>query len=216
MGKFTFLTKEQVFGEDRLDIIEKYGTRCAVTDFSILLNGSVFDFPTEEDKNSRTGFWWTKSSDTEIDAYAVTASGDQDYYAVIDREIGCRPAIKYSSIVGDSKFKRKGYKGILEVLYGEYPQSYENSLVAFKLEQMYFNRSLKKTGKTYTADSVLLEDYHVDFRPRVFTEYTYNGQKYIRVFSDDNCVGKTLNNGLRIANHEPLWIRVEPITCLVD
>ena len=41
MKDFTFLTEEQIFGDDQLDILKKYGTKCAITDFSILLGGYV-------------------------------------------------------------------------------------------------------------------------------------------------------------------------------
>ena len=41
MLDFTFLTEEQCFGDKQLDILKKYGTRCAITDFSILLGGYV-------------------------------------------------------------------------------------------------------------------------------------------------------------------------------
>ena len=41
MNNFTFLTNEQIFGNNKLDIIKHYGTKCTITDFSILLGGSV-------------------------------------------------------------------------------------------------------------------------------------------------------------------------------
>ena len=44
MSDFTFLTKEQVSEfdyEKKLDILKKYGTRAAITDFSILLGSYV-------------------------------------------------------------------------------------------------------------------------------------------------------------------------------
>ena len=41
MNNFTFLTDEQIFGNNQLDIISRYGTKCAITDFSILLGGYV-------------------------------------------------------------------------------------------------------------------------------------------------------------------------------
>ena len=49
MNNFTFLTYEQIFERNRLDIIEKYGTRCAITDFSILLGGfvSIYSYTNE-------------------------------------------------------------------------------------------------------------------------------------------------------------------------
>ena len=38
MLDFRFLTTAQVFG---LDILKKYGSRCTITDFAILLGGKV-------------------------------------------------------------------------------------------------------------------------------------------------------------------------------
>ncbi len=216
MEKFTFLTKEQIFGEKKLDIIKRYGTKAAVTDFSILLNGYASTFSTDEDENTRTGFWWTKSSDMILEAYAVTASGDQDYYAVIDREIGCRPAINYSSIMDDSSFNKRGYNSVLEVLYGEYPQTVAFKDYSSKLERLYQNGQLNKTGKSYTADSADLNDFCFNFKPITFTEYDYNGCKYIRFVSGKNYGGQTLSNGEIIIREQPYWVRVEPIVWLVD
>lgn len=68
MDNMTLLTYEQIFGDEPLDIIKKYGTKCAVTDFSILLGISYADdiYTNEgketEDKKERTGWWWTKTS----------------------------------------------------------------------------------------------------------------------------------------------------------
>ena len=42
-NEFSFLKKGQVFGEENLKIFQKYGTRAAITDFSILLGGVYFD-----------------------------------------------------------------------------------------------------------------------------------------------------------------------------
>ena len=41
MSDFTFLTKEQVFGDKQLDIYKKYGAKAAITDISILLGSYV-------------------------------------------------------------------------------------------------------------------------------------------------------------------------------
>ena len=35
---FTFLTEEQIFGDNRLNIFEHYGTKAATTDFFSILN----------------------------------------------------------------------------------------------------------------------------------------------------------------------------------
>ena len=75
MSNFTFLTEEQIFGNNQLDILKKYGTKCAMTDFSILLGGYVSSTNyTSEGKNlkDRTGWWWTKSPDGTDDARVVS------------------------------------------------------------------------------------------------------------------------------------------------
>ena len=56
MSKLTFLTQEQCFGINQLDILEKRGTRAAITDFSILLGGYVSDN-------------WHIDSDNSLDKY---------------------------------------------------------------------------------------------------------------------------------------------------
>ena len=43
MNKCTFLTEEQYFGSNQLEVIKKRGTKAAITDFAILLGGYVSD-----------------------------------------------------------------------------------------------------------------------------------------------------------------------------
>ena len=68
MNDFTFLTEEQIFGADQLEILKKRGTKAAVTDFSILL-GAFFsdDYHVDNDSSleGRTGYYWTKSGNDE-------------------------------------------------------------------------------------------------------------------------------------------------------
>ena len=63
MSDFTFLTKEQCWGDEELDIFEKRGTQAAITDFSILLGGWVSNYRISNDSSleGRTGTYWTKS-----------------------------------------------------------------------------------------------------------------------------------------------------------
>ena len=64
MLDFTFLTDEQCFGDKQLDILKKYGTKCAITDFSILLGGAVAGYYYTSEGNTRkdlTSWWWTKT-----------------------------------------------------------------------------------------------------------------------------------------------------------
>ena len=100
MSNFTFLTEEQCFGNDKLDILEKRGTQAAITDFSVLLGGWVSDYHVDNDSSleGRTGWYWTKSDDGDNDARVVNDDGDRAYDDVHIRNGGARPALPFSSI----------------------------------------------------------------------------------------------------------------------
>lgn len=59
-------------------------------------------------------------------------------------------------------------------------------------------------------------DQNIDFLARTNTEYEYNGNKYIRLVGDFNGFGKILSDGTPVKRGDIYWIRVEPITWLVD
>ena len=218
MNNFTFLTDEQIFGNNQLDIISRYGTKCAITDFSILLGGYVSsDYYTSEGntRKDRTGWWWTKTP-YDDDARMVNESGNSFCYNVDRRNGGARPALPYSSIQSISSNGVRGANGIKEVEYGEYPQTIVDENYSRELERAYYNGSLRTTGKNYTTDSVRYQDTDTSFRARTHTEYEYNGSKYIRFVGDSNCDGEVLSDGRTIQSGNIYWVRVEPITWLVD
>ena len=219
MNNFTFLTDEQLFGDNKLDIISRHGTKCAITDFSILLGGYVSsDYYTSEGntKKDRTGWWWTKSSDGNNDAHVVNEKGNRSWRAVTRRMGGFRPALPYSSIQSISSNGVRGASGIKETLYGEYPQTIVDEIYSLELEIAYKNGSLRTTGKNYTTDSVRYQEEDTRFKARTHTEYEYNGSKYIRFVGDSNCDGEVLSDGRTIQSGNIYWVRVEPIIWLVD
>ena len=219
-SNITFLTEEQIFGDKQLDILKKYGTACAITDFSILLGGLVNnDYYTKEgntDKN-RTGWWWTRTDDGNNEACTVNSHGDSRHYPVPDRDGGARPALPYSSISSISSNEVRGSFGIKEVEYGEYPQTIVGERISRELEENYKRGSgIRKTGKTYTTDSVNYDDYAWSFEPRKHEEFEYKGRRYIRIVGDHNGENNKLSDGRKIVSGEPYWVAVEPIKWLVD
>lgn len=217
MNNFTFLTDEQIFGNDLLDIIKKYDTSCAITDFSILLGGHVSDYYTSEgnSRKDRTGWWWTKSP-FENNARVVFIGGSSYWRNVNQREGGARPALPYSSISRLSSNKVRGSNGILEVEYGEYPQTIVSKKIARTLERAYSNRTINQTGKSYTTDSVSYQNTFTPFQARSHIEYEYNGKKYIRFVGDSNCSGEVLSDGRTIQYGDVYWVAIEPIKWMVD
>lgn len=234
MDNMTLLTYEQIFGDEPLDIIKKYGTKCAVTDFSILLGISYADdiYTNEgketEDKKERTGWWWTKTSypGYSSSARVVGYDGFDDGYSVHTRDNGARPALPYSSIKTIASNEVRGKSGIKEVEYGEYPQTIVDERLSEDLEKLYqkFTRSSSlagdlgfyKTGKVFTTDSVNYDEYDEKITPKEHEEFTYKGKKYIRFVAGYNGDGEILSDGRRIEEDKPYWIAVEPIKWLID
>ena len=128
MSDFTFLTEEQCFGDEQLDILKKRGTKAAITDFSVLLGGSIDDdyhIDSDSSLEGRTGYYWTKSDDGDIDVRAVSADGSGHWVFVDLRTGGARPALPFSSIGSiptNGESGKRARDGILEVEYGYYPQ----------------------------------------------------------------------------------------------
>ena len=142
MNKFTFLTEEQCFGNDKLDILEKRGTQAAIIDFSVLLGGLVSDYHVDNDSSleGRTGWYWTKLDDGDNDERVVNGYGRRNYYSVCERCGGARPALPFSSIGSiptNGESGKRGRDGILEVEYGYYPQKAVSKDMQERLERAY-------------------------------------------------------------------------------
>ena len=220
MLDFSFLDKKQIFGENRLEIFEKYGTKAAITDFSILLGGYVDNnYHTKEgntDKD-RTGWWWTRTDDGDNEAFDVEPVGSSYTENVYYRTGGARPALPYSSISSIASNGVRGSFGIKEVEYGEYPQTIVDERFSRELEENYKRGSgIRKTGKTYTTDSVDYDDPDRGFEPRKYEEFEYKGRRYVRIVGDHNGEDYKLSDGRTIVSGEPYWVAVEPIKWLVD
>ena len=223
MNNFTFLTNEQIFGNNKLDIIKHYGTKCTITDFSILLGGSVsLDYYTSggNTKKDRTGWWWSKTPYND-GARVVNEDGDWIWHNVDMRSGGARPALPYSSIQRFSSNEVRVAHKINEIKYGEYPQTIVDEDYSLELETAfanmpYSNNEMKATGRIYTTDLVSYKDVDTSFKARAHTEYEYKGSKYIRFVGDSNGDGEFLSDGRKIQSERVYWVNVEPITWIVD
>ena len=223
MSDFTFLTEEQCFGNDKLDILKKRGTQAAITDFSILLGAYVSDYHIDNDSSleGRTGYYWTKSDDGDNDARVVFDNGIRTYNDVDRRNGGARPALPFSevsSIPTNGESGKRARDGILEVEYGYYPQKAVAKDMQERLERAYKNRTISRTKNSYTTDSVAYDNYDTSFQPQVHQEYEYNGKRYVRVkanscFKGDNF---TLSNGEYYRDGDNVWVEVQPVKWLVD
>ena len=223
MSDFTFLTEEQYFGDDKLDILEKRGTKAAITDFSILLGAYVSDYHIDNDSSleGRTGYYWTKSDDGDNDARVVFADGDSSYVDVDSRHGGARPALPFSSISSiptNGESGKRAKDGVLEVEYGYYPQKAVSRDMQERLERAYRSGSISKTRNSYTTDSRRYNAYDEKFAPKQHEEYEYNGKRYVRVEANSDFGGGefTLSNGENYRDGDNVWVEVSPVKWLVD
>ena len=223
MSDFTFLTEEQYFGDDKLDILKKRGTQAAITDFSILLGAYVSGYHIDNDSSleGRTGWYWTKSDDGDNAARVVWADGDRYCSNVDRRNGGARPALPFSSISSiptNGESGKRARDGILEVEYGYYPQKAVAKDMQERLERAYKNRTISRTKNSYTTDSVAYDNYDTSFQPQAHQEYEYNGKRYVRVnanlYYDGNYF--TLSNGEKYKDGDSVWLEVSPVKWIVD
>jgi len=219
MNNFTFLPVEVISGVKELDIFKRYGTSCAITDFAILLGGDVASNSYTTEGNSlkdRACFWWTKSK-FRANVISVDHMGNTRLCNPDIRNCGARPALPYSLISSIASNNTRGRNGILEVEYGEYPQTVVSENIANNLESAYLNRTMNITGKKYTTDGINCNNRYISFQAISHTEYEYNGRKYIRFVNDYNYGNKqVLSNGRKIQDGDVYWIEVEPIKWIID
>ena len=223
MSDFTFLTEEQCFGNDKLDILKKRGTQAAITDFSILLGAYVSDYHIDNDSSleGRTGYYWTKSDDGDNDARVVDDDGSRDYNDVYKRGGGARPVLPFSSISSiptNGESGKRARDGVLEVEYGYYPQKAVSRDMQDRLERAYKSGTISKTRNSYTTDSRKYNAYDEKFLAKQHEEYEYNGKRYVRVEanSDFEWGEIQLSNGESYRDGDNVWVEVQPVKWLVD
>lgn len=216
MNKFTFLSYNQIFGDAKNDIIKKYGSKSAITDFSILLDGFVLnDFHVfgGYSLNDRTGMWLTKTSYDEDSVFVVDHRGYKNKINNLRRQCGARPVLLWNKSFNDYGC----FGNIFEIKYGEYPQTIVCKESSHRLESLYQLDKLNLTGKKYIVDSAHRSNSSANFMARDFFEYEYEGKRYIRVVSENSyCNGNLVSDGRKIYPNYVYWINVEPITWIVD
>ena len=227
MNDFIFLTEEQCWGNNQLDILKIREKRAAITDFSILLGGYVSYYYIKSDSSleGRTGYYWTRSDYRydDADACAVDVDGLRYHYNVLERDGGARPALPFSSISkiptnGVSGAPKKARDGVLEVEYGYYPQKAVSRDMQKKLEMAFQSKCLTLTGKKYTTDSRKYNAYDKEFSPKEHEEFQLDGKRYVRVEANSFFDGRKfkLSNGESYRDGDSVWLEVAPVKWLVD
>ena len=215
--EFTLISESEVFGEDKLEVFDSMGIKASLTDYSIALGVSPYDcyvdYSEDDELKDRTCRWYTRSSDGDNDVRIVDYDGDRTYLHTLRRDGGIRPVFSASQSFINSLHGVENDYGILEVQYGEYPQTVVSSDTAEQLNEELSIGNLKPTGKKYTYDSISIHNNEDEFEPATHTEYEFDGQKYVHVrYRYDSA---TLSDGNDCEEKDDIWLKVEPITWLV-
>lgn len=217
MSEFTFLTKEQSYGPNRLEILNKYNKDCEITDLAILLGGKAYE---GDFYNPYINWSWWTSTFYNATGIGITKEGELTTRLMEYKDYGGRPAISYSLIKPKCTNKRINQFGILEVEFGYYPQQVANKKVSTKLEEAFLRNNINKTGNKYHLKPnhyLNRNTYQLSYEALSYDEYEYEGKRYIRFLSYGNRLGKGyLSNGQSACSNGILWLEVEPIKWLVD
>ena len=217
--EFTLLSYEQTFGRSKIDVIERLGGKCAISDFAILLGSHTYDDYYIDDDSSlkgRASDWYLSSSDGQGDMYEVSYYGRKDMNFAGERTSAVRPALPYSNISDISSNVVRGRSGLLEVEYGEYPQYAVDSRLGRTLDDEFSAGRLKRTGKTYTTDSREWDENFEKFSPIEHEEFEYSGKKYVRIKTNFYESENKLSNGVDVKQGDIVWLEVSPIIWYVD
>ncbi len=213
---FTLLNQEQIWDSNQLKIFKKYGTKAATTDLAVVLGGAVNSGQIVETSTGQAhaSWWWSASENADTDVRVVGSDGPKTWSIPSRRNDGFRPASSFS-LIKDLPNGVRGADGILRVKIGQYPQTLATELERKSLDKQFTDGTLKKTGHEYTFDSHSYDEYSKAFDPRTVIEYEWRGEKFVRVECLDSAPG-VLSNKEQAQTGKTYWVKVEPITWLVD
>lgn len=215
---FTFLKENQIWGNDALKVMKKYGTAVAPTDLTAILGGvmNIAD-GTKTSEGETTCVSWTASAIIYGDVRCVDTDGCKDWKNTNARKISARPALPPSEASKISPSKVRDVDGIRIVEYGEYPQTVADEYTHNLLTKFYYAKELHPTGKSYTFDAIRLDVFsRTPFHPVSFPEYEMGGRRYINLVGRCSTSDPVLSTGKPVEKGQNYWVEVQPVEWLMD
>lgn len=238
-GSLTLPTEAQTLDADeRLEVLKKVGLGTPMTDLAVITGGRISSFEVGVGEDSifqgpptkyRSALYMTRS-----------ATGVGSIWGVYDEPMFKKSAATYCFDPGATKAvirpmmatnfisfsPKETYTdertNVEEIAYGEYPQFAVSPKMQEELENNLQSRNLYMTGKNYTFNSPSYERPNRDnsFKPTNYSEYEYQGKKYVRVKADINIGAKSnkimLSNGMICTFGDSVWLEVSPVIWYVD
>ncbi len=221
--EITFLTEEQSYGKEALNVLKNYGTKAALTDLALILGGCqggrFFGRYAYTVENERSGYIWTSTIDESV--RTIADRGSTMWYKAISRRPAGRPALPTSETRRISRREMKTLnlpdgKTVQTIEYGMYPQMAAHPEIADALEKDFKWHRLKKNGQSFTFDGRQFTQYEEEFKPRSYPVYEKDGKSYIRIKSRLATGEAVLSDGSEMKKGKIYWIEVQPIEWLMD
>ena len=223
MSNLTFVTMEQCFKSEKLDIFKKRGTKAAITDFAIALGGLVSSWchvDSDTSLKGRTGCYWTKSGDG-CNVVRVDDIGGYSFCKIgIYPDGGARPALPFSSfntiptngVSGKFETDEDGVKFVYD---GYYPQTAPEKDIQAELNRLSglaeWNRNNRIPEVCEVPDSIDYDSKTIKYKK--IDGYRHNGKIYVRMEPKKNV---QLSNGESYSTSDSVWFEVEPIKRLIS
>ena len=171
------------------------------TDFTVA-SGAMMDRVKGSERNA--GFTWSRSSDNVYKANVLYPVGGSGTDVCVSGKHFVRPALNLSIDVKDFKnLKIEKEDEFYVIELGNFPQWHVSKSYKYELEDKYFERKLKDSGKCYLQDL----NYEGNYK-----EFEYRGKKYVRVLARKHD-GYSIyaNRDVIPCQNIPTWFEVSPI-----
>ena len=142
---FTFLKKDQIWGDDALEVMKRYGRQVAPTDLTAILGGYLTRSDARTSEGDLTCASWSASSSVHKSVSCIFCDDTEAWYDTYERIISARPALPPSEASKISPSEARAIDGIRVAEYGEYPQTVADKRTSERLERLYSLRSLRPT-----------------------------------------------------------------------
>ena len=201
-------------------LFDKNG-KIKITDLA-LLSGTVI-------YNNVEYYIWTKTDDNDNGVVVLKVPFENNNWShnttefnSYRRGVTILPTITSPDVFNDVISKNKNTDDYFEVEFGEYPQYVPNRKLQTRLLGALLHGEMSGTGKTYTFDSVIREDYPKPFNPKIYDKYEYEGRRFI-YYESKNKYGKNviypgmrLKNGMEYDIFDKFFVEVLPVKWIVD
>ncbi len=215
--------KIKLLSKDYIDysLKEEY-KKCEPTGFALIMGCNNYD-NMDYDYNPNSWYWLEDTLNLykwqyQDGNYLVSENGTVQHFTFDLITGGIRPCFDLEDLPkeyfeqinnSDSRF--------VEIEFGEYPKTIIRDKESQKLEHEYSNFNYTRTGNVYTTNDIYASKKQVyDFLPKEHNEYIVDGEKYIRIVANPIDDLEWFPIYYKPKRGKINWIKVEPITWVVD